>query len=67
MTFTAMLSAALPIGLGATLVMDVWGLLLRRLGVAAPNFAMVGRWAGICGKGVCATGRLPRRSLCGTN
>ncbi|WP_200627610.1 MULTISPECIES: DUF2938 domain-containing protein [unclassified Pseudomonas] len=46
MTFTAMLSAALPIGLGATLVMDVWGLLLRRLGVAAPNFAMVGRWAG---------------------
>nr|WP_225778608.1 DUF2938 domain-containing protein [Pseudomonas sp. Marseille-Q3773] len=46
MTFTAMLSAALPIGVGATLVMDGWGLLLRRLGVATPNFAMVGRWAG---------------------
>lgn len=46
MTFTAMLSAALPIGVGATLVMDGWGLLLRRLGIATPNFAMVGRWAG---------------------
>ncbi|WEK32587.1 MAG: DUF2938 domain-containing protein [Candidatus Pseudomonas phytovorans] len=46
MTFTAMFSAALPIGIGATVVMDLWGLLLRRLGVAAPNFAMVGRWAG---------------------
>jgi len=41
-----MLSAALPIGIGATLVMDVWGLLLRQLGVATLNFALVGRWAG---------------------
>ncbi|WP_409280543.1 DUF2938 family protein, partial [Pseudomonas sp. KCJK8751] len=46
MTFTAMLSAALPIGIGATMVMDLWGLLLRRMGVATLNFAMVGRWAG---------------------
>ncbi|GLO12528.1 membrane protein [Pseudomonas putida] len=46
MTFTAMFSAALPIGIGATVVMDLWGLLLRRLGVATLNFAMVGRWAG---------------------
>lgn len=46
MTITAMFSAALPIGIGATVVMDVWGLLLRRLGVATLDFAMVGRWAG---------------------
>jgi hypothetical protein len=46
MTFTAMFLAALPIGMGATGVMDLWGLLLRRLGVATLNFAMVGRWAG---------------------
>ena len=51
MTFTAMFSAALPIGIGATVVMDVWGLLLRRLGVATLNFAMVGRWAGHLLKG----------------
>ncbi|WP_235200131.1 DUF2938 domain-containing protein [Pseudomonas monteilii] len=46
MTITAMFSAALPIGMGATVVMDVWGLLLRRLGVATLDFAMIGRWAG---------------------
>lgn len=46
MTFTAMFFAALPIGIGATMVMDLWGLLLRRLGVATLNLAMVGRWAG---------------------
>ena len=46
MTFTAMFLTALLIGIGATGVMDLWGLLLRRLGVATLNFAMVGRWAG---------------------
>jgi hypothetical protein len=46
MTLTAMFLAALPIGIGATVVMDLWGLLLRGLGVATLNFAMVGRWAG---------------------
>ncbi|MNE40909.1 hypothetical protein D3C80_1349560 [compost metagenome] len=46
MTITAIFSAALPIGIGATVVMDLWGLLLRRLGVATLNFAMVGRWTG---------------------
>ncbi|MEN5037457.1 DUF2938 domain-containing protein [Pseudomonas sp. TWI929] len=46
MTITAIFSAAWPIGIGATVVMDLWGLLLRRLGVATLNFAMVGRWAG---------------------
>ncbi|NQD57000.1 DUF2938 domain-containing protein [Pseudomonas sp. CM25] len=46
MTFLSIFSAALPIGIGATVVMDLWALLLRRLGIATLNMAMVGRWAG---------------------
>ncbi|WP_031303236.1 DUF2938 domain-containing protein [Pseudomonas sp. EGD-AK9] len=34
------------IGAGATLVMDAWLLLLRRLGIATLSFALVGRWVG---------------------
>lgn len=34
------------IGIGATALMDVWLLLLQRLGVPTLNFALIGRWAG---------------------
>jgi hypothetical protein len=34
------------IGLGATVVMDVWLWGLKRLGVPTLNFALVGRWVG---------------------
>jgi hypothetical protein len=34
------------IGIGATAVMDLWLLLLRRIGVPTLNFALIGRWAG---------------------
>lgn len=35
----------LPIGLGATLVMDLWAITRRSLlGVPAPNYGLVGRW-----------------------
>jgi DUF2938 family protein len=38
---------ALLIGLGATLVLDAWTLVLRRaLGIRAPDWALVGRWIG---------------------
>ena len=38
---------ALAIGVGATLVMDAWGLLLKRsFGVRSLDYAMVGRWLG---------------------
>ncbi|MGX1020637.1 hypothetical protein AB7M33_003313 [Pseudomonas sp. Y3 TE3536] len=47
----AMLKAALLIGVGATVIMDLWGMLLRRLGIPTLNFAMVGRWAGHLMKG----------------
>ena len=34
------------IGCGATLVMDVWLLLLKKFGIQTLNFAFVGRWFG---------------------
>jgi hypothetical protein len=34
------------IGAGATIVMDVWATVLRRLGVASLSFAFLGRWIG---------------------
>ena len=41
----AFLPSMIVIGLCATLVMDVWGWLRQPLlGVAPPNYAMVGRW-----------------------
>jgi len=41
------LPATLFIGLGATAVMDFWGLVRQRLfGIAPPNYALVGRWVG---------------------
>jgi hypothetical protein len=39
------------IGVGATVVMDVWLLLLRRLGVPILNFAYIGRWVGHLAQG----------------
>ncbi|MFO0746712.1 MAG: DUF2938 domain-containing protein [Myxococcota bacterium] len=37
---------ALVIGVGATLVMDAWALLLRQFGIPSLNFAFLGRWIG---------------------
>lgn len=37
---------AMAIGVGATLVMDTWALLLRRFGIPSLNMAMLGRWLG---------------------
>lgn len=43
----AILWATLFIGLGATLVMDLWAVLLRRaFGIPALDYALVGRWLG---------------------
>lgn len=36
----------LLIGVGATAFLDVWLVLLRRLGVATMNMALIGRWVG---------------------
>lgn len=37
---------AVLIGAGATLVMDAWAFVLRRLGVPSLDFALLGRWIG---------------------
>lgn len=37
---------AMLIGVGATLVMDGWAFLLRRLGIPSLDFALLGRWIG---------------------
>jgi hypothetical protein len=42
------------IGAGATAVMDLWLLLLRRAGVATTNFALIGRWVGHLARGQVA-------------
>lgn len=34
------------IGCGATLVMDIWLVFLKRIGVQTLNFAFIGRWVG---------------------
>lgn len=39
------------IGCGATLVMDIWLMFLKRLGVPTLNFAFIGRWVGHLGRG----------------
>jgi len=39
------------IGVGATMVMDVWGFIQRRLGISTLDYAMVGRWVGHLFKG----------------
>jgi hypothetical protein len=45
--------SAVIIGCGATLVLDVWTLVQRcLLGIALPDYAMVGRWLGHMGNGV---------------
>ena len=41
----------LLIGAGATAVMDLWLLWLKRLGVQTMNFALVGRWVGHLARG----------------
>ncbi len=43
---TEFLSRALFIGVGATVVMDLWALLLARFGVQSLNLALLGRWIG---------------------
>ena len=41
----------IAIGIGATVVMDLWILMLKCLDVPTLNFAMVGRWVGSMPKG----------------
>lgn len=69
---TALLLHALPIGLGATLLMDLWVLLRRRLfGLPALDYALVGRWllylprGRFCHRPITASAPLPGEGLVG--
>jgi hypothetical protein len=42
----AAVSSTLAIGIGATVLMDLWLLFLSALGLAKLNFTMIGRWVG---------------------
>jgi Protein of unknown function (DUF2938) len=37
---------SLVIGVGATAIIDLWGLLLKQFGIPSLNFAFLGRWIG---------------------
>ena len=46
------IASAAVIGVGATVIMDVWALVLRRgFGVASLNLALLGRWIGHLARG----------------
>jgi len=41
----ALIANGIIIGTGATVIMDIWGIMLQKtLGIAPLNFALVGRW-----------------------
>lgn len=51
------------IGVGATVVMDLWGVFLKRcFGIPSLNFAMVGRWLGHIPSGQFAHDSIARAS-----
>tara|TARA_R110000850_G_scaffold277143_1_gene423545 strand:- start:36552 stop:37031 length:480 start_codon:yes stop_codon:yes gene_type:complete len=49
---TSTLLAISFVGMGATVIMDLWSLLLRSLGMRTLDYAMLGRWCGHWAKGV---------------
>jgi hypothetical protein len=49
---TSTLLAISFVGIGATVIMDLWSLLLRSLGMRTLDYAMLGRWCGHWAKGV---------------
>ena len=54
------LAAIVVIGVVATALMDLWLLLLLRLGVPATGFGMVGRWVGHLARGRIAHAAITR-------
>jgi hypothetical protein len=51
-TALSILAHACVIGVGATVVMDLWAAFLRRgFGVSSLDFALLGRWIGHCARG----------------
>ena len=51
------------IGCGATLIMDIWLMFLKRIGVQTLNFAFIGRWVGHLFRGRIAHASIGQASL----
>ncbi|MGH8447930.1 DUF2938 domain-containing protein [Pseudomonas sp.] len=50
------------VGVGATAVMDVWSMILKGLGIATLDYAMVGRWVGHLRQGTFVHARIGKAS-----
>jgi len=50
------------IGIGATVVMDVWSMILKGLGITTLDYSMVGRWAGHLRHGTLAHASIGKAS-----
>jgi len=46
MMFIDEMATVVAIGVGATLAMDIWSVILKYWGIPSLNYAFVGRWAG---------------------
>ncbi|HBO72436.1 MAG TPA: DUF2938 domain-containing protein, partial [Acinetobacter sp.] len=46
MNFFEQLFQILVLGIGATIVMDIWLFILMQLNIPTLNFALLGRWIG---------------------
>lgn len=55
-----LVSRAAAVGVGATLVMDGWALLLKRFGVPSLDFALLGRYLGHLPEGTLRHGSIAR-------
>lgn len=60
MTSLADILKIILIGCGATLLMDIWLMFLKRLGVQTLNFAFIGRWVGHLFRGRVAHASIAR-------
>jgi hypothetical protein len=66
------LSYTLAVGIGATAILDLWGLVRKPLfGMATPDYAPLGRWIGhmrhgrFCHASIAAAARVPGERLVG--
>lgn len=60
MSTHATVLSIVAIGCGATLVMDAWLVVLRRLGIRTLDFALIGRWVGHLPRGRFAHASIAR-------
>jgi hypothetical protein len=62
MQTTSFIAYSIAVGCGATFIMDVWQLVLKRLGATTMNFGMLGRWVGHALRGKWAHASIAKAS-----